>query len=450
MSYLEQTNYNTQNMWQGQIALAGGGGSSSGGGGGGGGGSSYSSSSYSSSGSGGTSLSDFFAFCVLIVLFWIGLAIGSALTDSAFKKAFKKSVSTNTNDTHEIHSASKKAFKKSLDNDPTTAPLANYAKSIFIQYQKDWSAFNLANMRTYMNDRYYQHNELMMGAMRLAKRQNQVDDINVRHCSLLKKPDYSTGYTAVLNISATDITNDMRDGGLRQPLFTQNVRMTQYYKFVKGSDGKYYLDGIDNSTAADWTYEGSLEQFANQNGYFYSLDWGWLLLPQAGQLFGKGRFGTSDINNHVIGRLESTNSSFKPDETIFQLYTYIPNPYVTYNDQAVSYLVAQVAVDRDYGDILVRKKKLFSAKPRNLTKLETEWGRFNDNFEVFASSTEKATSFELLNPTFMEKLVSAPFEINIEVADNMLYMYTKNRQANPSNYSAMLNVLQEAYREMRV
>lgn len=439
MSYLEQTNYNTQNIGQGRIALAGGGGSSSGGGGGGGGGSSFSSSSsYSSSGSDGgsdgTPLSDFFsAFCAFglsVIVFWgICLVIYSV-----------------------IYSASKKTLKsyKALDNNPITAPLANYAKNIFIQYQKDWSAFNLANMRTYMTDHYYQHNELMMGAMRLAKRQNQVDDINVRYCSVLKKQDYSTGYTAALNISATDITNDMRDGGLRQPLFTQNVRMTQYYKFVKGSDGKYYLDGIDNSTAAGWTYEGSLEQFANQNGYFYSLDWGWLLLPQAGQLFGKGKFGTSDINNHVIGRLESTNSSFKPDETIFQLYTYTPNPNVTYNDQAISYLVAQVAVDRDYGDILVRRKKLFSAKPRNLTKLETEWGQFNDKFEVFASSTEKATSFELLNPTFMEKLVSAPFEINIEVADNMLYMYTKNRQANPSNYSAMLNVLQEAYREMRV
>lgn len=435
MSYLEQTNYNTQNVWQDQIALAGGGGSSSGGGGS----SSFSSSSssYSSSGSDGgsdgdsdgTPLSGFSVFCAFAFNIIVFLGIGLV-----------------------IYSASKKTLKsyKALDNDPTMAPLANYAKNIFIQYQNDWSAFNLANMRTYMTDHYYQHNELMMGAMRLAKRQNQVDDINVRYCSVLKKQDYSTGYTAALNISATDITNDMRDGGLRQPLFTQNVRMTQYYKFVKGSDGKYYLDGIDNSTAAGWTYEGSLEQFANQNGYFYSLDWGWLLLPQAGQLFGKGKFGTSDINNHVIGRLESTNSSFKPDETIFQLYTYTPNPNVTYNDQAISYLVAQVAVDRDYGDILVRRKKLFSAKPRNLTKLETEWGQFNDKFEVFASSTEKATSFELLNPTFMEKLVSAPFEINIEVADNMLYMYTKNRQANPSNYSAMLNVLQEAYREMRV
>lgn len=39
MSYLGQTNYNTQNIGQGRIALAGGGGSSSGGGGGGGGGS---------------------------------------------------------------------------------------------------------------------------------------------------------------------------------------------------------------------------------------------------------------------------------------------------------------------------------------------------------------------------------------------------------------------------
>ena len=105
---------------------------------------------------------------------------------------------------------------------------------------------------------------------------------------------------------------------------------------------------------------------------------------------------------------------------------------------------------RDYGDILVRGKKILDGKPRGLTELSTEWGQFNDKFEVFASSAEKATSFELLNPTFMEKLVAAPFEINIEVADNMLYMYAKNRPADTGNYTAILSVLQEAYREMRV
>jgi hypothetical protein len=50
---------------------------------------------------------------------------------------------------------------------------------------------------------------------------------------------------------------------------------------------------------------------------------------------------------------------------------------------------------------------------------------FNAKFEVWASSIELATSFELLHPAFIQKLEELPFEVNIEVVDTTLYLYSQ-------------------------
>ena len=78
-----------------------------------------------------------------------------------------------------------------------------------------------------------------------------------------------------------------------------------------------------------------------------------------------------------------------------------------------------------------------------------EWGEFNDMYEVFASDLEKVTSFELLNPAFMVHLRELPFEANIEVVDNVVYVFA---QAGMSvgNYQALLEILQKAYKEMKL
>jgi len=406
------------------FALAGGGGSGGGGGGGGGGG--FSGGGYSGSGSSdctGTA-------CAIGGLFTLVIFVGVIVAVAIFiPRAVAKQ---------------RQKFAQELATDPRY----KLADDTFVQYQHDWSAFNLDNMKTYMTPHYFYHNQLMMGAMKLMQRQNQVNNITVTNVDISNASD--AGFTAATTISATDITNDTRENPPRT-LFTQFVTTTEFYKFIKndGSDTAttghdWLLDGYDTDTQNPASANTGLANFASANGYCYSLDWGWLLLPTHGVLFGAARFGTSDINNHVIGQLSSTGY-VQPDDTIFQLYTYAPNP-----QQSATYLVAQVAVEKDYGDILVRHKKALELSPRGLTKLSMEWGDFNKEYEVFASDQEKATSFELLDPSYMEKLAAVPFAINIEVTDNVLYLYAKDVAIHADNYQTILTLLQEAYREMRV
>jgi len=86
---------------------------------------------------------------------------------------------------------------------------------------------------------------------------------------------------------------------------------------------------------------------------------------------------------------------------------------------------------------------------RGLEKVETEWTQFNDKYEVFASSAEQATSFELLNPTYMEQLEALPFEVSIEVVDNIIYLYTDELTATLEVYEAMLDLVNKAFKELR-
>lgn len=298
----------------------------------------------------------------------------------------------------------------------------------FIKFQADWSALDTDSMRNYMTERYHQHNVLMVNALKQAKRQNQVDNVKVYAVGMTDEDVALGTLRTVINISATDIINDTRSGA---QLFSQRVALAQYYKFIQ-SEGKLLLDGVDTDTAAENMRNRSLEEFAANEGYFYSLDWGWLLLPQKGQLFGSGSFGVSDINNHIIGQME---------DVILQVYTYAPAPGMP------SYLIAQVPVPKDYGDILVQRKGPNRIIPRGLKEVKTEWNDFNQKYSVHASDIEQITSLELLHPVFMEKLEALPFEVNIEVVDNVVYLFTSD--TNPENYKAMLGILKDAYREMK-
>lgn len=394
------------------FALAGGGGSGGGGGGGGfsGGGGSYSGGS-SGGYSGGFSWVGMIAFIVFSIVFAIFII---AISKRQGKLAT--------------------IFGLGPVDDSKLDANQKLAKDTFVRFQKDWSAFDVESMKSYMTDHYYQHNLLMMGALKLAARQNQVDDIKIYNVQL--KNQTEEAFTAIININATDITNDTRTN---TQLFKQVVRTLQYYKF-KQVNGRWLLDGVDNITQDPSQRVSDMQALADTNGYFYSLDWGWLLLPTSGQLFKGGKFGISDINNHVIGTI---------GQTIFQLYTY--RPYSSNNGTNLKqYLVAQVAVPKNYGNIYVRPNKLIDIPPHGLTKVSLEWGDFNKKYDVFASDMERVTSFELLNPSFMEKLESLPFHLSMEVADNTVYLYSTDSHLGVTDYQAMLDILKEAFKEMRM
>ncbi len=416
------------------IGIAGGGGSS-GGGGGGGGSSGGSFSGGGSSGSGGGSDEFSWLAVVINVVVWASVVFIIISSSIAAKRAIDRR---------------RERMKAQLATASSTDPLWSqdqliaFVTKTFLRHQKDWSAFDVASMKTYMTPDYYHYTELMLAALKLANRQNQVDKITVNSVEIVSFEDYATNaldhFEATIVATVNDIINDTAEQAL---IHVQTITATQTYKFVRSGD-TWLFAGIDQATASQTTYNQALESFAKENKYYYAIDWGWLLLPKRGQLFGTGRFGVSDINNHIIGMY---------NDTLIQLYTYAPIPGGTQN-----YVIAQTSVPKEYGDIVVRRKKSgMNFKIKDLNKLSTEWGDFNKKYDVFASNAEQATSFELLNPTFMEKLEAVPFEVNIEVVDNVVYLYADEAESkvttsayDAQRYEVMLGLLKDAFKEMRM
>lgn len=318
--------------------------------------------------------------------------------------------------------------------------LVEHAKAVFTQFQQDWSNYNTEGMKAYLTPSYQYHNALMVYALQLAGRRDMVYGPTITQAVVIDVQDAADNSQDMVTIGIEATANDqLLDTQSNQVLFTDSKPFTEFWRFQR-SGNTWLLSGIQQATASAWSSNPSLEQFAAQHGFYYSLDWGWLLLPRRGQLFGEGKFGTSDINNHVIGLYNQ--------QLLVQLYTYVPNPA----SSTKSYLIAQANLPKSYGDIVVRHKKglhLFGIK--GLREVSTEWPDFNKKYQVFATSPEQATSLELLNPKYMEQLEAVPFEVNIEVVDNVVYLYApENKVVEPAHYATMLRLLQAAFKEMRL
>lgn len=318
------------------------------------------------------------------------------------------------------------------------ASLLARATEVFGRYQHDWSTWNSEAMKSYMTPEYQYHAALLLYALQLGSRQNIVENPEIHDIVVVNMADSTDNNQDLMTIGITASANDkLIDTRSQTVLFADKNEFTEYWQFRRQGN-QWLLDGIQQATEAAWTRNRPIEQFARANGYRYSADMGWLLIPAKGQLFGSAKFGKSDINNHVIGLYKQ--------QLLIQLYTYRPDPQNT-----TSYVIAQVSVPKNYGSIVVRRKKglsLFGI--RGLEKVSTEWTQFNDKFEVYATSAEQATSFELLNPRYMEQLEAAPFEVNIEVVDNVIYFYSTEATTEAAHYQAMLQLLQLAFLEMRL
>jgi len=391
------------------FARAGGGGSGGGGGGG------FSSGHSSSASSGGSSL-----FSLIFLL--IFLILSSFIAFQRWQKIKKAK--------QNITSAEMK--DKAWDMNT----LEKKITEIFYSFQNDWSNFNVENMKSYLSDNYYKRMVLEMNVLKNENRKNEVKDAVLYGIDFLEAVDENDNtkdnLTVQIRAQSEDILWNMKENKI---LFQDTSSFNEYWKFIRKGN-EWVLDIITQETESEDLKENNISCFAQKNGFFYDPDFGWLMMPNKGNLFKKSNFLTSDINNHVVGYYK---------EKIVEFYTYIPKVKNRMNN----YLVAQTVLPISYNNILVRKKKnlWYNFSPRGLRRIKTESNEFDNKFCLYADTKDQINSFELLTPNFMEYIYNQPFELNIEIVDNFLYFYAKKGES--INYDKMLEILSYAFEEMK-
>lgn len=316
-----------------------------------------------------------------------------------------------------------------------------HAANMFYRFQYDWSMMDVASIQQYTTTRFSNHIGLMLYAMKEMGRTNIMETVKIDEMLVTGAHDSSDNnqdrVSVAIVASGKDTLWDTREN---KSLFITNDEFGEQWNFVRSERG-WLLDGIEQNTEDPNQLIPALQQFAASQGMYFSPDWGRLLLPTKGNLFKRGFAGT-DINNHIIG--------FWTGNIIVQLYTYsFPSPYI--RGEVSKFLVGQVALPKSYGGIIIRRRvNIFDrlVVPRTHKTVKLEWGDFNKQYGVYATDQDKVTSFELLNPAFMAWLCDRQMHINIEVVDNVVYLYAEVWR-NEQRYAEMMEVLQKAYKELQ-
>lgn len=315
---------------------------------------------------------------------------------------------------------------------------------VFMRYQYDWTRLDAANMQTYCTPGFADKSRLLLQTLRDLNRQNAVMNPNIIKIDTLEITDSADNakdsFTVIIEAQADD---SLLDINTRQTIFADKSSFVEFWSFLRSGNG-WLLSGIEQSTADKRQVNNAVKGFAEQNNMYYSLDMGWLFLPQNGQVFHDRAFGKSDINNHVIGMY---------GKLLVQVYTYNSN----YNKDSRNFVIGQINVPKAYGNILVRpKKKLtqifsgYDVNPVNGSQQYTlEWQDFNKMYEVFATDGDRLAAFELLNPKFMQMMHGLDDSIVLEVVGNIVY-FRARQDTSRSTYDKLMSLLQQAYKELKL
>lgn len=378
------------------------------------------------------------AFVVILIMGMViaGLWIG---WHSAYYQWWEKSAEMMKRAVAAMHYAAQK--------DPKWNPeqLEAYTRDVFFQFQNDWSNFDVESMRHYLIPKYHEHMTLVMQSLYEMGRQNIVMDpqiLRIKPAHVLDHADDEQDiYEMAIEAKAHDVLVDMETG---RELFRDERTFTEVWKF-EGEGDWWMLTGIHQTTADEGMREREIMRLAEENGMFYSLDWGWLLLPERGQLFSQGAFGVSDINNHVIGLF---------DGLLTQIYTYVPVPARKYATSK-RYLIGQINLPRSYGNILILSRKaddwnmLEKVMHYDYQEYSMEWTDFNQRYQVLATDPDRLAAFELVNPGFMAYLYDLDTSLSIEVVDSIVYFYTQGL-TTAVTYRRFLGLLTRAHKELRM
>ena len=315
---------------------------------------------------------------------------------------------------------------------------------VFMRYQYDWTRLDSTNMQTYCTPGFAEKSRLLVQTLRDLNRQNAVMNPRIIKIDTLEITDSDDNtkdsFTVIIEAQADDSLIDLNTS---QTIYTDKSSFVEFWSFLRNGNG-WLLSGIEQSTADKRQANNAVKSFAEQNNMYYSLDMGWLFLPQNGQVFHYRAFGKSDINNHVIGMY---------DKLLVQVYTYNSN----YNKDSRNFVIGQINVPKTYGNILVRPKKkltqIFSGYDVNPVsgsqQYTLEWQDFNNMYEFFATDGDRLATFELLNPKFMQMMYDLDDSIVLEVVDNIVY-FRARQDTSLQAYDALMSLLKQAYKELKL
>lgn len=317
--------------------------------------------------------------------------------------------------------------------------IINYATTVFNRFQYDWERLDLTSIQQYTTPDYARHVGLVLYALQQMGRVNRMNNVSISEAVITQAYDDQNDQNDRVSVGFVASADDklIENGSL---IYRDTEEFGEQWNFVRSGNG-WLLDGIDQATEDSAQFIASMRQFAAQYNMYFSPDWGHLLLPTRGELFKRG-FQVADINNHIIG--------FWTGNLLVQLYTY--NKPIG-EDNMEYYIVGQVNLPKSYGGILVERRdsrllKRFKA-PSGYKKVQMEWGDFNKRYQVYATDENQVTSFELLNPSFMAWLYDQNIKVNIEVVDNVVYLYSRIAEGEV-RYAEMMDILQKSHKELKM
>ena len=371
----------------------------------------------------------------IIVMILIGLWIGwYTQIHDVWAKLSKKIRKTN------------KELAKARQTDSAWDETALHAmvQTVFLQYQDDWTRQDASRLYEYCTADFAQKTTLLLCALTDLHRQNAVMQPRIIKMDTVDMGDNADNnkdwFTVLIEAQADDRLIDVT---ANKTIFVDNSNFAEFWTF-KRSESRWLLSAIEQSTADNKKTNYIIKDLAAQNGMFYSLDMGWLLIPERGQVFLDRTFGFSDINNHVIGMYNNV---------LMQIYTYNSRR----SKKPQDYVIGQITVPKAYGAILVRPKKRFFTfrtveqvmPTENSQKYTFEWQEFNKKYEVYATDADRLATFELINPKFMQMMHDIDTTLVLEVVDSIIYFRVRHN-ASLTVYTQLLNLLKQAHKELKL
>lgn len=349
---------------------------------------------------------------------------------------------------------------QSTDSSWSPEVIETRVEEVFNKFQKDWSSFKLASMRTYLTPSYSVHMEYVVRAMQQLGRINILQNIKLEKIILFNVRDSSDSELDEFDAEIDASLHDIIQQNDSQKIFSEDVVFQELWHFER-QNNEWCLGGITQKSSKDLVIgyhdksDNDYVKFAQANSLYYNADFGWLLLPMHGALFGEAKFGTSNINHHTIGEYKGRIVQFFEYVPVLEEKRFLSGDIAKLfkRDRRVKvaeYAVGQITLPKNYGNIVVERKNFLdriglSYRPSGMNKIRHAPLQFEKKYVVYASDEEQATSFELLHPAYLEKLINLDFSVDIEVVGDNLYLYSSDKVAN---FDELLQLLCNAYDEL--